>query len=611
MKQLLAILILLLAVSACKKNEESVPDRVPEWSKTAIWYQIFPERFYNGDPSNDPKVIDRAGAWPYKYPDKIPTHPWTSDWYKLQPWEKDFSNEFYRNVQIRRYGGDLQGIIEKLDYLKELSVTALYINPIFESPSLHKYDATMYRHIDNNFGPDPEGDRKIWESEDPQNPTTWKWTSADKLFLQLIQKAHKRNIKVVIDGVFNHVGRTFWAFEDLVKNQQNSKYKDWFTVTKWDNPATPENEFDYEGWVGVKELPELKEDENGLVKPVADHIHNIVRRWMDPNGDGNPEDGIDGWRLDVAEMVSLNFWKTFRTWIKEINPNAYSTGEIWWEDWDHDVMINASPWLQGDSFDGVMNYRFARAAKMYIVNRENKNTPTAFIDSLKNIYHDYHPDNVRAAMNLISSHDTERFSTLIKNPKYNPDHLRNVGENPEINIEKPTDEEYQKLKLVVALQVTLPGAPMIYYGDEAGMWGADDPDERKPMVWQNMKYEDETTHPLGKHRNRDKVEFNFDLFEWYKLMMGIRSQNSVLALSDVKVFYTDDEKYILGYKRSDETGSIFVLVNGGDKNADAVIDASTLGGNNLLTDLVTDKQYGFDAGKFNFSLAPYSVMILK
>ncbi|HYQ85689.1 MAG TPA: alpha-amylase family glycosyl hydrolase, partial [Bacteroidota bacterium] len=182
--------------------------QVPAWAKRAVWYQIFPERFRNGDPKNDPRVDDLAGSWPHETPARWSISPWTSDWYRLQPWESEDAKGFYYHAQLRRYGGDLQGVIDKLDYLSDLGVTALYFNPLFESPSLHKYDATMYHHIDNNFGPDPDGDRRLWAAENPADPKTWKWSAADSLFLRLLKEAHRRGMKVVLDGVFNHVGMT-------------------------------------------------------------------------------------------------------------------------------------------------------------------------------------------------------------------------------------------------------------------------------------------------------------------------------------------------------------------------------------------------------------------
>ena len=155
--------------------------------------------------------------------------------------------DFYANLQLRRYGGDLQGVLNKLDYLKELGITAIYFNPLNDAPSLHKYDARNFRHIDVTFGPDPRGDMEIIASEIPDDPTTWKWTAADKMFLQVIEEAHKRNIKVVLDYSWNHTGVEFWAWKDVVKNQEQSKYKDWYIINSFDDPATEENEFNYEG----------------------------------------------------------------------------------------------------------------------------------------------------------------------------------------------------------------------------------------------------------------------------------------------------------------------------------------------------------------------------
>ena len=359
----------------CPAQQAVQTTQVPAWAKEAIWYQIFPERFNNGDKSNDPKPEDMKGAWPYFIPEGWQIHPWTSDWYKLQPWEVKTGKDFYWNSGVRRYGGDIQGILDKLDYLKNLGITAIYINPIFESPSHHKYDASTYHHVDDNFGPDPKADKKIVAKEDPGDPATWQWTTADKLFLKLVSECHKRGMKIILDGVFNHTGTTFWAFQDIVKNQQNSKYKDWYTITSW-NDSSKGKKFAYKGWNGVKDLPEVrKEKEYGLVSGPREYIHSILKRWMDPDNDGNLSKGIDGWRLDVAEMINHNFWKLFRKWVKEINPEAYIVGEIWWDDWKNYKMMDASPWLKGNEFDAVMNYRFARALKDFVINKKDKVGP--------------------------------------------------------------------------------------------------------------------------------------------------------------------------------------------------------------------------------------------
>ncbi len=238
---------------------------VPEWAKKAVWYQIFPERFRNGDRANDPTAIDAQAGNPLWR-----VSPWTSDWYEIQPWEKSgesrdaalvgkVSNKFYDVVFDRRYGGDLEGVIDELPYLRELGINALYFNPVFESPSLHKYNTASYAHIDHNFGPDPTGDLKIMSEENPNDPSTWKWTSADMEFLKLVKEAHGMGMKVIIDGVFNHVGTDFWAFRDVKKNQQKSKYKDWFVIKSWTDSAKG-TKFDYAGWWGVKSLPIFRKD---------------------------------------------------------------------------------------------------------------------------------------------------------------------------------------------------------------------------------------------------------------------------------------------------------------------------------------------------------------
>ena len=612
-RTLLVFLIIVLSFGFTDNKKEKKIPRVPEWAKTAVWYQIFPERFANGDKNNDPTPHDMEGAWPYSTPKGWQISPWTSDWFKLQPWEKANGHDFYWNNGVRRYGGDLQGVIDHLDYLKKLGITAIYFNPLFESPSHHKYDTGMYHHIDNNFGPNPKEDEKIWATEDPGNPTTWKWTSADSLFLRFISKAHKMGFKVIIDGVFNHVGTSFWAFKDVVKNQQNSKYKNWFNIKSWDDPNTPQNEFEYEGWNGVKDLPEIKKDPvYGLEKDFGEHIHTIVKRWMDPNGDGNTSDGIDGWRLDVAEKVNISFWKMFRNWVKEENPNSYITGEIWWENWQINQMFDASPWLQGDSFDGVMNYKFACAVKNFIADQKDQISPEAFTDSIRALQKDYPPENLYALQNLLDSHDVDRISSQIVNPDRWYDHYASAKDNKNYNERKPDKTEIQKQKLAVAIQMTMPGAPMVYYGDEAGMWGGDDPDCRKPMVWPNMKYETESVDPLSRQRPADPVYFDNDMFNWYKNLISIRENNKALSLGDLEFFLTDNSNKILGYKRVLKNKTIFVIINNKNENSEVEINfdkyAKLTG---QLTDLITGTTIKNNNNIYKVKLSPFGVKILE
>jgi cyclomaltodextrinase len=593
-------------------NAEELFSTVPDWSREAIWYQIFPERFWNGDLSNDPALDDMEDAWPYFRPENWQIHPWTSDWYKLQLWENTKNKDFYWYAGLRRYGGDLQGVLERLDYLEDLGINAIYFNPLFESPSHHKYDAGMYHHIDNNFGPDPLKDREIWNTETPSDPSTWQWSTADRLFLKVLEECHRRGIKVIIDGVFNHVGYTFWAFQDVLKNQEKSPFRDWFIIQQWDNPTTPESEFIYQGWNGVRDLPEIREDEIGLVEGPRQHIHAIVKRWMDPNGDGDPSDGIDGWRLDVAEKVHMNFWRAFRQWVKEINPDAYLTGEVWWEDWLHNKMYNAAPWLQGDMFDAVMNYRWGRAVKKFVIDIENKISPADFADSIRAIMNDYPEQNIYVLQNLIDSHDMERLASQIVNPDGWLDHGGNPAQNIQFKVRKPDNLERAKQQLVAGIQMTCPGAPMIYYGDEAGMWGGDDPDCRKPMLWPELAYEPEISHPYGLQRPVDEVQFEDEMFDWYNKLIHIRKENKILSRGSINFFYKNDLNGILGYSREYKQKYILILLNSSDQPRSQQIALNSFSFDSVsLRDLISDQIYVINDHLLNMKFAPFQIYILQ
>src|SRR6266542_3449379 len=395
--------------------EPPVRSGPPSWVADAVFYEVFPERFRNGDPRNDPKPNDLRGAWPQEAVRGWQVTPWTADWYRLQPWEKATGKDFYWNAQTRRYGGDLQGLLERLDYLHSLGVNAICLNPIFEAPSIHKYDPSYLHHVDNNFGPDPEGDRVIWATENPSDPATWKWTSADRLFLRLVQECHRRQIKVVLDGTFNRVGATFWAFRDVRARGASSRYAGWFAIKAFDDPKTPADEFDYQGFGGLRELPELRTEGGTLAAPVRDHLRAVVRRWGDPNGDGDPSDGIDGWRLDAADRVPHGFWKEFRRSVLAINHEAFLVGEVFWEDWDFNKMWDPAPWLKGDELDAVMNYRLAAAARAFFLDRQNA-IAASELDARLAALAPARRETALAMLNLLDTHDTDRLASQAVNP---------------------------------------------------------------------------------------------------------------------------------------------------------------------------------------------------
>lgn len=353
------------------------PFVVPDWVQDAVFYHIMPDRFFNGDPRNDPpkeKPIDYTGR----------------------------TDEFF--------GGDLTGIRQKVDYLQSLGVTTLYLNPIFKSVTHHKYDTDDYEQVDLALGGNPS-------------------------LFDLQKDLRKRKMNLVLDGVFNHVGIYFFAFADLIKNQANSAYKDWFYVERF--PVSVKNPPDYWGWWGIPYMPKL----NHNTAAVREYLRKVIVDWT-------KRVPLAGWRLDVANEVPDIFWQEFRADVKAQNPQAVIIGEIWDE---------AGHWLQGDMFDSVMNYPWRGAILDFVAHR--RITPSQF-DSRLQVLHLRYPRQVLYAMyNMLSSHDTPR-------------------------LRRECQGDMDRVRLAFMLQMTAIGAPAIYYGDEIGMDGAGTPDNRRPMKWE-------------------------------------------------------------------------------------------------------------------------------
>lgn len=575
------LLFLLLSCTneAPDQEEASAPETAtktafsepPQWAKEAIWYQIFLERFRNGDPSNDPRPVDMEGAVTEFVPEDWSVTPWGQDWYQPDPWFTALpETDFYRAIQLRRYGGDLQGVFDKLDYIDSLGVTAIYFNPLNDAPSLHKYDARHYRHIDRNFGPDPDGDIAIMAAETPDDPSTWQLTAADRQFLTLVDSCHARGIRIILDYSWNHTGKTFWALNDLAQNGPDSRFADWYTVLAYDDPTTPENEFDYEGWFGIKSLPVLQEDvvPDGKEHPegsvhvmegnlhsesLKQHIFNVSGRWLDPNGDGDPSDGIDGFRLDVAGEMTLGFWRDYREYVRSVKPDAYLVGEIWWELWPNDL-LDPQPYLGGDVFDAVMNYRWYRMARGLFAQAAPTATPSQFVHKWDSITSNLSAAHIEAMMNVAASHDSPRLATSLYNKtgyKYYAG-----GSNEKYRVNKPDATTRQIQQLFLLHQFTFPGAPHIWNGDEVGMWGADDPDNRKPMVWADLSYQAESAdiHPQRRQQT-DSVRADLNLYRYLAQLANFRRAHPVLATGELEFLTIDDERMIFSYRRFDEQGA--------------------------------------------------------
>lgn len=542
----------------------------PEWVADAVFYQIFPTRFRNGDPTNDPPRSSLE--YLENVPESWQVTSWTADWYARADWEVQLGEDFYENgVFDRRYGGDLQGVIDRLDYLHDLGINAIYFNPVFYARSLHKYDGNTFHHIDPYFGPDPAGDFQLMASE-TSDPSTWHMTAADQLFFDLIREAHARGIKIVIDGVWNHTGRDFFAFADIVDNQEDSPYKDWYIIRSFDDPGTPEDEFDYEGWWGVETLPLFADTPDGedLHPGPKQYIFDATEKWMDPNGDGESSDGIDGWRLDVAPDVPIGFWADWNAHVRSLNGNAYTVSEVWDE---------AHSFLVSGGFSATMNYHaFAFPVKGFLI--DNLITPTEFVAAIESRIADYPRSMQFALLNLVDSHDTDRLASMIVNAKttydqperFDYDHNVSPRWYPSYAVRKPNGDEQAIQKLVALFQMTFPGAPMIYYGTEVGMWGADDPDDRMPMVWQDLEYEDQTASPHDRPRPADTVAFDEALHAFYRTIIALRHENDALRYGAFEPVFTDDARNLLFFTREHEGERVLIGLNRGV--SDVVVDLS-------------------------------------
>ena len=383
---------------------------VPGWARGAVIYQIFPDRFANGDMGNDP-----AGAV-----------PWGSE-----PRSREFQ------------GGDLDGVIQHIDHLQRLGVDAIYLNPIFASPSNHKFDTVDYHYVDPAFG-------------------------GNEALIRLVSAAHDAGIRIILDASFNHCHPHFFAFADLVAQGEQSKYRDWFIVREWPvrvrvrPDAAPDNVRDwlpvweqagipmdrvggdgpvveptYEAWYGVPTMPRVN-----LAHPEARrYFLDVAQHWL-------AEFDIDGWRMDVARYVDPDFWPDFRAACRQVKPDAYLIAE---------VMGDVSDWLRGDGFDATMNYTFRSMALGFFANEEFDGRE--MLDHCTRLYGRHALATTLVNHNLIGSHDTPRFLT-------------------------EANGEFWRIQLATVLQMTYPGAPGIYYGDEFGMQGGNDPGCRGAVEWE-------------------------------------------------------------------------------------------------------------------------------
>jgi cyclomaltodextrinase / maltogenic alpha-amylase / neopullulanase len=422
--------------------------------------------------------------------------------------------------------GTLQGITEKIPYLQELGVTAVYMTPIFESPSEHKYNTSDYYRIDPAFG------------------------SIDDL-KALVEEAHRHGIKVLLDAVFNHAGDTFFAFKDVLEHGEHSRYKDWFFIRSYPVRQLPSPNYETFAKAEVT-MPKLNMDNPAT----ADYMLAVAKYWV-------REAGIDGWRLDVANEVNPQFWTRLRRELKAEFPELLLIGEI---------MHASGPWLRGDQFDGGMNYVLREAVLEFFALQSGG--PARFMEQLLHAEALCNDQANSAMFQLLGSHDTERFLTACK-------------ENG-----RGWDREgtaLKRMKLAVFFQLTYIGIPMIYYGDEVGMEGATDPHCRKPMLWQAQ-------------------EQNAELHEWYKTLIALRKQHTILQKGSFRPWFTDEVRGVLGFVRRWEQDKIGVIINN-SPNAYQLELCSLRSDKNVLTDLLSGATIR-NSGRILVEIEPFGCLLL-
>lgn len=439
--------------------------QTPEWVKDAIFYQIFPERFAKSSAVPKPN--------------------------NLEPWDSPPTIFGFK-------GGDLIGIVERLDYLQDLGISAIYFTPIFKSTAPHRYHTYDYYQVDPILG-------------------------GNHALRHLIDEAHARGIRVVLDGVFNHASRGFFQFNHILENGPASPYIDWFFIRQFPVRAY-ERRHQYEGWAGLPALPKF----NTRTPAVREFLWDVGRYWIDY--------GIDGWRLDVPnEIDDDEFWREFRRRVKSANPEAYIVGEIWGD---------AQRWLQGDQFDAVMNYLFTRACLSFFIrefdrsmirklgeNRIPKLGARGFSRYILDLLNLYHPEITQAQLNLLDSHDMPRFFSLARG-----------------------DES--ALRLATLFQMTYPGVPCIYYGDEIGL-GVSVPPGQRP------RFDPATDPDVRRTFPWDESYWNHDLRSYFKRCIALRKAHPSLRRGDFTILRA--ERGLFVYRRHLPNETLVIALNVNDQ----------------------------------------------
>ena len=376
-------------------------------------------------------------------------------------------------------------------------------------------------------------------------------------------------MKVVLDGVFDHVGASFWAFRDLRARGRSSRYADWFVVRAFDDAKTPGDELDYATADGVREWPELRRDGDTLASGPRDHLRAIVKRWGDPNGDGDGSDGIDGWRVAAADRLPKGFLRELRRWVVGANPEALLIG---------DFGSSSTPAFKGDEVDAAASDRWAKTARAFFVDRQAPITATELDTRLAALRAEVPPEASLAGLDPLDGGRDARIASQIVNPDRPDEAAASPRDAPKYEVRAPRAEETRRLRLLAAFQFASPGAPVVTYGTETGLWGAAEPDNEKPMLFRELVYEAEAADPLTRPRKADAVRFDEELLRFYQSLGKIRASQASLRRGSIETVLADDTRRVFAFARVLEAERVVAAFNASDKEAtlDLPAPAATL-----------------------------------
>jgi glycosidase len=426
------------------------------------------------------------------------------------------------------------------------------------------------------------------------------------MLLRLVQECHRRQMRVVVELPVAGVGQTFWAFRDLRARGAASKFAAWFEVGRFDDPRTPLDELEYAGLRGAREMPAWKKEGDGLAAGPREHLKTVLKRWSDPNADGDASDGVDGFLFTGSERVGMGFLRELRRFAVGLNPDALLVGSLGFEDETRTRPLDPSSWLSREAFDVAPNHALGAAARAFFFDRA-ASLPVPELDSLLSRIRDLtRPETALALPLPLDGPDGERAASRSVNPDREPGASGSPRDNPRYDVRAPHPDEAKRVRLLAAFCFASTGAPLVSYGTEAGMWGAAEPDAFKPMVWRELRYEDEAGHPLSQARKPDPVRFDEDLLKYFQALGRARAAQPALRRGSFETLVAEESRRVYAFARVLDTDRVVAAFNleGRDQTIELPFPSEQ------VRDLLSGRRLRARDGKMALTLPPLSAALL-